>query len=72
MLLRLFVKMYVFCCVFCIFWLAMSIALSSALKIFGYPGSLSNIRVLLYGLYTLDHAVLPTIWPSEFFLGGDE
>ena len=70
MLLRLYVNMYVSCCVFCILWMAMSIALSSALRIFGYPGSLSEIRVLLYGLYTPEPAMLPTIWPSEFLEGG--
>ena len=70
MLLRLSVNMYVSCCVFCIFWMAISIALSSALKIFGYPGSLSEIRVFLYGLYTPEPVVLPTIWPSEFLQGG--
>ena len=61
---------YVSCCVCCIFWMAMSIALSSALRIFGYPSSLSAIRVFLYGLYTHEPAVLPTICPSEFWEGG--
>ena len=70
MLLRLYVNMYVSCCVFCILWMAMSIALSFALRIFGYPWSLSEIRVLLYGLYTHEPAMLPTIWPSEFLEGG--
>ena len=70
MLLRLFVNTYVSCCVFCVFLMAMSIALSSALNMFGYPGSLSKIRVFLYGLYTPEPAVLPTIWPSEFLEGG--
>ena len=50
--------------------MAMSIVLSYALRMFGYPGSLSEIWVLLYGLYTPNLALLPTIWPSEFLEGG--
>ena len=49
---------------------AMSIALSSALRMFWYPGSLSDIFVFLLGLYIPDPAVLPSICPSEFLVGG--
>ena len=48
----------------------MSIAFSSALSMFWYPGNLSEIWVLLLGLYIPDPAVLPSIWPSEFLDGG--
>ena len=61
MLLRLFVNTYVSCCVVGIFCMAMRIVLTSALSMFGYPGSLSEIQVLLCGLYTHEPAVLPTI-----------
>ena len=61
MLLRLTVNTYVSCCVVGIFCMLMSIALNSALRMFGYPGSLSEIRVLLCGLYTPEPAMLPTI-----------
>ena len=37
---------------------------------FWYPGNLFAIWVLFLGLYTPDPAVLPTICPSEFFVGG--
>jgi hypothetical protein len=50
--------------------IAMSIALSSTLRMFWYLGSLSDILVLLLGQNIPDPAVLPTIWPSEFLVGG--
>ena len=50
MLLRLSVNMYVSVLVICIFLTARSIALSSALSMFWYPSSLSEIFVLLLGL----------------------
>ena len=56
--------------VVCIFFIAMRIAFSSARSIFWYPGSLSEIFVLLLGLYTPEHAVLPSIIPSKFLDGG--
>ena len=61
MLLRLYVNMCVSIWVFCIVLMAMSIALSSALRMFWYPGSRSDMWVLLLGLYTLDPAILPSI-----------
>ena len=70
MLLRLSVNIWVSVWVFCMFSMAMSIALSSALRMFWYPGSLSAMWVLLLGLYTPDPAVLPSICPSEFLVGG--
>ena len=71
MLLRPFVNMYVSCWVFCMVLIAMSIALSMLIGYFGiYPGSLSDIWVLLLGLYTLEPAVLPFISPSGFLEGG--
>ena len=42
----------------------MSIAFSSALSIFWYPCSLSEIWVLLFGLYIPDHVVFPSVKPS--------
>ena len=65
MLLRLSVNTYVSCWVICIVFIAMSIALSYALRIFWYPGSLSDIWVLLLGLYTPEPTVLPSIWPPK-------
>ena len=50
--------------------LAMNIALSSALRIFWYPGNLYAIYVLLLGLYTREPVVLPIIWPLGFLEGG--
>ena len=70
MMLRLSVNMYVSCCVVGMFCRAMSIALSYAMRMFGYPGSLSEIRVLLCGLNIHELAVLPIICPSEFLDGG--
>src|ERR1700738_289944 len=70
MLLRLSVNMCVSILVNCIFLTAMRIAFSSALSMFWYPGNLSEIFVLLLGLYTPDPAVFPSIWPSEFLVGG--
>ena len=61
MFLRLSVNMCVSIWVFCILVMAMSIALIFALRMFGYPGSRSDMRVLLLGLYTPDQAVLPSI-----------
>ena len=56
--------------VFFIVLIAISMALNFALRMFWYPGSLSDIWVLLLGLYTHEPAVLPIIWPSEFLEGG--
>ena len=69
-LLRLSVNMCVSIWVVCMVLTAMSIAFSSALRMFWYPGNLSDIWVLLLGLYIPDPAVLPFIWPSEFSEGG--
>jgi hypothetical protein len=52
------------------FLIARSNAYSSALSIFWSPGNLFDIWVLLLGLYTPDHVVLPSSCPSEFFVGG--
>ena len=52
------------------FLIAMSIAFSSALSIFWYPSSLSEIWVLLFGMYTPDPTVFPSIIPSELVVGG--
>ena len=41
--------------------IAINIALSYALRIFWYLGGLSDIRVLLLGLYTPEPMVLPFI-----------
>ncbi len=46
------------------------LAFSSTLRIFWYPGRRSAMRIFLLGLYVPDHAVSPTIWPSEFLVGG--
>ena len=70
MILRLFVNMCVSSWVFCVASIAMSIVLSFARRMFWCPGSLYDILVLLLGLYILDPAVLSTIWPSEFLVGG--
>ena len=70
MLLRLSVNIWVSLWVLCMVLMAMRIAFSSALKMFWYPGNLSDIWVLLLGLYTPEPAVLPTICPSEFLEGG--
>ena len=51
MLLRLSVNMCVSIWVFCMVLMAMSIAFSFALRIFWYPSNLSNMWVLLLGLY---------------------
>ena len=48
----------------------MSIALSSALSMFWYSGNLSEIWISWWDLYIPEPAVLPIIWPSEFFDGG--
>ena len=45
------------------------IALSFALRMFWYPGNLSDIWMLLLGLYTPEPVVLPTICPSKFLEG---
>ena len=66
MLLRLSANTYVSCCVVGIFCMAMSIALSFALRMLGYPRSLSEIRVLLCRLNTHEPTVLRTICSSEF------
>ena len=70
MLLRLSVNMCVSIWVVCMVLTAMSIALSSALSMFWYPGNLSDIWMSLLGLYTPEPAVSPSIWPSEFLVGG--
>ena len=70
MLFRLFVHMCTSCWVDLIFLTAMNIALSSALRMFWYPGSLSAMRVLLLGLYTPEPVVLPSILPLVFLVGG--
>ena len=49
--------------------MAMNIILGFALRMFWYLGSLSDIWMLLLGLYILDPAVLPSICPSEFLVG---
>ena len=67
---RLSVNMCTSCWVDLIFLTAMSIALSLALRMFWCPGSLSAMRVLLLGLYTPEPAVLPSILPSVFLVGG--
>ena len=56
--------------VVCMVLTVMSIAFSFPLWMFWYPGNLSDMQVLLLGLYTLEPAVLPIICPSEFFEGG--
>lgn len=70
MLLRLSVNMCVSIWVVSMVLIAMRIALRSALRILWYPGNLSNIWVLLLGLYIPDHVVLPSICPSGFTDGG--
>ena len=70
MLLRLPVNMCVSIWVVCIVLIAISIALSSTLRMFWYPSNLSDIWMLLLGLYIPDPAVLPSIWPSGFVEGG--
>ena len=70
MLLRLSVNICVSLWVVCTVLIAMSIALNSARRIFWYPGSLYDIWVFLLGLYTLEPAVLPSIWLSGFLEGG--
>ncbi len=70
MLLRLSVNICVYVWVCFKFSMAISIALSSALRMFWYPGSLSAMWVLLLGLYTPDPAMLPSICPPEFMVGG--
>jgi hypothetical protein len=70
MLLRLSVNICVSIRVIFMFLIARSIAYSSALSMFWQPGSRFANWVLLLGLYTPDPAVLPIIWPSEFFVGG--
>lgn len=70
MMLRLSVNTCVSCCVVGMFCIVMSIALSSARRMFGYPGSLSEIRVLLCGVYTPEPAAFPIIWPLEFLEDG--
>ena len=70
MLLRLFVNMCVSPWVVCMVLIALSIAFSFARRIFWYPGSLSNIWVLLLELYTPEPGVLPSIWPSGFLESG--
>ena len=70
MLSRLFVNMYVSSWVFCVVLMAVSIVLSCARKTYWYPRSLYDILVLSLGLNIHDPTVLPTIWHSEFLLGG--
>ena len=69
-LLRLSVNMCVSILVVCMVLTARSIAFNSALRMFWYPGSLSDMWVVLLGLYTPEPAVLPIICPSEFSEGG--
>ena len=69
-LLRLSVNMCVSIWVVRMVLMAMSIALSSALRMFWYPGSLFDMRMLLLGVYIPDPIVLPSICPSEFLVGG--
>jgi hypothetical protein len=61
MLLRLYVKMCVLVWVVCIILIAMSMAFSYARNMFWYPGSLSDMRIFLLGLYTPDPAMSPSI-----------
>ena len=72
MMLRLSVNICVSLWVVCMVSMAISMALSSALRMFWYHDSLSDIWVLLLGLYNPEPVVLPTIWPSEFFGGWNE
>ena len=58
-LLRLSVNMYVSCGWFFVIVRAMRRAYSSALSMFGKPGSLSAMRRLLFGLYTPEPAMFP-------------
>ena len=50
--------------------IAMSMAFSSALSMFWYPGNLSDMWILLLGLYTPDPTTSSSIRPSEFLVGG--
>lgn len=56
--------------VICMVFMAISMAFNYALRMFWYPGSLSDIWVLLLGLYTHEPAMLPIVRPSEFLEGG--
>ena len=70
MLLRLYVNMCVSSREVCVVLKEMSVALSFVHKMFWWHGNLSHIIVLLLGLDILDPAILPTIWPLEFLVGG--
>ena len=69
MLLRLFLNMCVSVWVVCMVLIAINIASNFALRIYWYPGNLSDIWVLLLGLYTPEPAMLPSIFPSDFLEG---
>ena len=60
MMLWLYVNMCVYVRVVCIVWMAMRMVFNSALRMFGYPGNLSKICILWWGLYVLDHDVSPS------------
>ena len=63
-------KMYVSVWVCCMVWMAMSITFNYAQRIFWWHDSFSAMCIFLLGLYILDPAVSPTIWPSGFLVGG--
>ena len=70
-MLRLSVNMWVYVwVVVCMVWIAISIAFNYALRIFWCHDSLSSMCMFLLGLYSPNPVVSPTIWPSEFLVGG--
>lgn len=56
--------------VVCMVLMAINIALTTARRKFMCPSTFSDIWVLLLGLYIGDFVMLPSICPSEFFVGG--
>ena len=70
MLFRLLVNICVSICVVCMDFMAINITLSSTRRMFWCPSSLSAIWVLLLGLCTRDLAMLHSLCPLEFLVGG--